>query len=821
MDALLRDLRFAVRQLTRERAFTAVVLLTLAVCIGANVTVFSVVETVVLRPLPYPGADRLVTIYNSYPGAGAERGSNSGIDYFRRRDRVSALDEVAVYQGSGHTVGDAGRTERLETARVSASFFPLLGVEPALGRTFTEEEEQEGEAQKVVLTHGFWAERFGGAADAIGRELRVDGRPYSVIGVLPEDFRMVAQPGVRFFVPIVFSARERSMDSWHNNNFQMLGRLATGATIEQARAQIAALNESMIAESTIPNARQLVEDIGFHTVVVDAQQDLIRDVRPLLHLLWGGAAFVLLIGCVNVAGLMLARAQARMAELTTRLALGAERSRLVRQVLTEAVLMAVLAAAVGLGLGWAGLSALGGLGLEELPRGADAAIDGGTLVFTLTLAILTALAFGTMPALHAMRGDLNSVFRQGGRGSTASRRTMVLRGALVTSQVALAFVLLMGAGLMVRSFRAAAGVDPGFEPDRVLTAAVALPLVRYADDDARRLFVDDLLREAQALPGAQAVGVADYVPFGGDYSASVIFPEGWEARPGESVISPYQTVVSPGYFDAMGIELLDGRMFEEGDGPDQPNVIVIDEQLARRFWPDRSPIGQRMIAGAAPGDPNIDEDNYFTIIGVVETVKHAELTALDQVGAYYFTYREAPIARAYVVMQVAGDPTALTGGLRGVVAALDSELPLFDVQSLADRISRSLVARRAAMVLLTVFGGVALFLAVVGIYGLLAYAVAQRTREVGIRMALGSSTDAIFRLILRQGLGMTLIGLLVGGLGSLGLARLIRSQLFGVTPADPVVLAGVAAGLAGVAGLASALPAWRATRVDPVLALHG
>jgi predicted permease len=821
MEALWTDVRYALRQLARERAFSAVVLLTLAVCIAANVAVFSVVSTVVLRPLPYPAADRIVTIYNSYPEAGAERASNSGIDYFLRRERVDALESVAVYQGSGHTVGEAGSTERIETMRVSATFFPLLGIEPALGRTFTEEENDGSQAEKAILTHGFWQERFGGRPDAIGRELRVDGRPFTVVGVLPEDFRLVVQPGVRFFVPIAFTENQRTIESWHSNNFQMIGRLEPGATVEQATEQIAALNNSLVEESPIPNVRQLVEDVGFHTVVVDARQDLVREVRPFLYLLWAGAAFVLVIGCVNVANLMLARAHGRAAELATRLALGARRARLVRQILTEATVVAFVSAGLGLILGALGLRALADLGLDDLPRGAEVAIDAGALVFTVGLAIGAALVFGMIPALHTLRSDLQSVFREEGRSGTASRGTVILRSGLVASQVALAFVLLMGAGLMVRSFRAAAGVDPGFEPDRVLTAAAALPVARYPDADARRRFTDELLAQLRALPGVEAAAVATDIPFSGDYSSSVIFPEGWEPTPGSSVISPFQTVVSPGYFEAMGIELLEGRAFLESDGPEATNVLVIDERLARKFWPDRSPIGARMVTGHAPGDPDVEEDDYYTVIGVVRSVQQMELTALDQVGAYYGSARQTPFAGLTVVIRTATDATTATAATRAVLAQIDPELPLYDVRPMAERVARSLASRRAAMALLGVFGGVALFLAVVGIYGVLAYAVAQRTREVGIRMAMGSSSDAIFRLILRQGLAVTAIGLAAGGAASLGLGGLIRSMLFGVTPTDPGVMVGVALVLGAVASVACALPAWRATHVDPVVALHG
>lgn len=819
MDSVFRDVRFGLKQLVRAPAFALVVLLTLGVCMGANVAIFSVVERVLLRPLPYADADRLVTIFNSYPGAGVERASNAGVDYFLRRERIEVLEEVAAFQGGGATVGDAGSTDRVETMRVTASFFPLLGVEPAFGRSFTDEEMEPEQSQKVMLTHGYWQERYGGV-DVVGQDLRVDGRPFTIVGVLPERFRVVGRPEVRFFVPIPFTERERTLDSWHNNNFQMMGRLRPGATPEEARARIAALNASLVDESPIPNARQLLDDAGFHTVVVPAHDDLLRDVRPLLFLLWAGVGFVLLIGCVNVANLMLARSHVRLGELATRLALGARRERVARQILTEAVVVAVLGGGLGVGLGALGIRMLTGVGLDDLPRGGEVAIDGPVLVFTLVLALAAGVLFGMIPVVHVLRSDLSSVFREEGRSGTASRKAVLLRSGLVTSQVALAFLLLVGAGLMFRSFRAAVAVDPGFEAEDLLTASIALPASRYPDGDSRRRFTDELLAEVRALPGVQAASVTSQLPFSGNFSSSVIFPEGREPRPGESLLSPFQTQAGPGYFDAMGIEVLEGRDFQEMDGPDQPNHILIDEWLARRFWPDASPIGELMVYGAPPGAPEIGEDNYYTVIGVVETIKQNDLTAAEHVGAYYFTYRQRPFGGLTLVVRASTGAESVAASVRQVLGRLDPELPLYEVRPMEERVAESLASRRAAMLLLVVFAGVALFLALVGIYGVLAYAVAQRTREVGIRMAMGSPPEAIFRLVLRQGLTVAGLGLVVGGVAALALVRLIRSLLFGVAPADPVVLAGVALLLGAVAALACAVPAWRATRVDPSVALH-
>lgn len=824
MDQLLRDLRLSLKLLRKEKTFSATVLVTLALCLAANVAIFSVVHTVLLEPLPFQDADRLVHVFNSYPRAGAPRASSGTVDFIQRRERVDAFQEVAIYQGSGHTVGEPGATERVTTTRVSPSLFPLLGVEAAVGRTFTEDEMEPGRHQAVVLTHGYWEEYFGGAGDVVGRELRVDGEPFTVVGVLPESFALPDRPETRFFLPIPIGEAERDPARWHSNSFQMLARLRPGATVGQARAQNAALNNALIEEWPIPNARQLLDDAGFETRVVPAQADMVRDVRPVLYLLWAGVGLVLLIGCVNIANLMLARARTRANEVATRLALGASRARVARQVLTEAVVLGVLGGALGVGLGVLGLELLLGLGAGELPRGAEISVDGPVLLFTLALSLGAGLLFGAIPMVQLMRGDLSPVFRTEGRTGTASRGAVLLRNGLVTTQVALAFVLLIGAGLMLMSFRAALSVDPGFDPKGVFTAFVSLPEARYPAADDRRRFLDELERAVATVPGVEAAGLATNLPFTGSVSSSIIFPEGYVPTPGESILSPFQTVAGPGYFRAMGIEVLQGRGFLASDGPDDPRVIVIDEWLAQRFWPDGNAVGERLVWGEAPGTDAIPEESYFTVVGVVETVKQTELTSDDaeHVGAYYFTHRQQPRSFVTIAARAAGgDAEALAPDIRRVVERLDPELPLFGIQSMQGRVEASLTGRRLPLLLLGVFAGVALFLAVVGIYGALAYAVSQRRREIGIRMAMGSDPGRVFRQVVLQGLKVTGAGLAAGAVAALLAVRLLESLLFGVRPADPVLMLGVALVLAAVGLAACMVPARRATRVDPVEALAG
>jgi predicted permease len=821
MNTLIQDLKFAVKLLLKEKALSLTVLLTLAVCIGANVAIFSVVNRVMLAPLPFAEPDRLVRVFNSYPNAGAERASTSGPDFFFRRERVAAFEEVASYQSWAHTVGEPGSPEQIRSMRVTSSFFPILGVQPLRGRTFSEDEMEEGSEQVTVLDYGFWQERYGGDPNVLGQSLRINGRPYTIVGVLPEGFNFLGQQERRFYVPIPFDPEERTSERLHNNNYQQIARLAPGATIEQASEQISTLDDALIEEWPLPNARQLLEDAGYHVRIINLQDDLLRDIRPTFILLWGGVAFVLLIGCLNIANLMLARSHARMRELATRLAVGADRARLGRQLLTEAVLTAVVGGGLGLVVGAGGLRLLETLGVRDLPRGAQVGIDGTVVLFTLLIAVGAGILFGLIPLVHVFKSDLNSIFRSEGRTGSASRGAVMLRSALVTGQVALAFILLIGAGLMFASLRAVLNEDPGFEPESVITGYVSLPESRYPEEADRRQFIDELLRETSALPGVLSAGVTSAVPFGGSFSASVILPEGYVPSPGESLLSPFSTIAGPGYFETMRIPLVEGRYFDQRDTEEAGNVIIIDEWLARRYFPDESPLGRRMLWGTVPGaEDATDEENLWTIIGVVGQIKQNDLSTTEHVGAYYFTYAQRTPGFMTVVARTAVEPTGLTSSIRQTVSRIDPDLPFFYPQTMEERVEESLVSRRTPMLLLMIFAGVALFLAAIGIYGVLAYTVAQRTRELGIRMALGGAPQQVFGLVLTQGSKVVALGLVIGLALSLLMGRLIRALLFGVQPTEPVVLLGVAVILAAVGVGASLLPARRATRIDPMVALN-
>lgn len=821
MNSLLMDIRHGLRLLWKEKAFTSTVLLTLAVCVGANAAIFSVIHTVLLEPLPFADADRLVTISNSYPGAGVPRASNGATDYFIRRERIQSFESIAQYQNMGHTVGDPGETERARSMRVTASFFPMLGVQPMLGRGFREDEMDPGNQQVVILSYGYWQDRFAGDAGVLDRDLRIDGRPFRIVGVMPRDFRLPVNDQPRFFVPIPYPLDARGMDRWHSNNYQMWARLRPGVTVERARAENAALNTALIEEWTVPNAKQLLADAGYETLVEPARDDLVRDVRSTLYLLWGGAIFVLLIGCVNIASLILARSHVRLRETATRLAIGAPRTRLARQVLTHALLLAGLGGLLGVLVGIAGIPMLSAVGAAELPRGAEIGMDATVLLFTLGLAVAAGIIFGAIPSAGLLRTDLRSVLQTESRGGTADRRTLSARTAMVTAQVALAFVLLIGAGLMLMSFRSAMAVQPGFQPDGLLTGFLSLSGTRYTESDARIQFVESLLADVRALPGVRSAGVTTQLPFSGGNSSSIVLPEGYSPPPGESILSPFQTWVAGEFFEAMQIPLVEGRMFEPADGVGDRRVIILDAWLARRYFGESSPLGRRMLWGGVP--EMADEDDYYTVVGVVGTIKHNDLTAApaDHVGAYYFPYQQQPGGFISLVVEAAGEPQSLAAPLRQRLARLDPELPIFDVTTMRGRIDDSLTGRRASMFLLLTFSSVALFLAVIGIYGVLAYAVAQRTREMGIRMALGSTAREIFVLVLQHGVRVTAVGLLIGGIAAVLMGRLIQSLLFGVQPLDPTVVGSVAVILGVVALAACVVPAVQATRVNPVRAIVG
>ena len=831
-----RDLRLGLHALKRTPSFTVVTILTLGVTIGLNLAIYSVVKRVLLDPLPFKQPDRLVTLYNSFPGSGADRLANNVPDFFLRRERVKGLESVALYVGSGENVSHGDRVERVPGLVVTPSFFPTLGVEAALGRTFLEQEMDPGGVRPVILTDGYWRDRFGASPDVLGQTLEIDGRKATIVGVLPRSFRLPTQPHAQLIRPLVFTPQQRAMEAWgSNNDFFMVGRLSPGTSREQLAAELESLYRSVAYKLRGEEGVRRLETIGFRIVVVGAHDDLTRNVRLPLLFLWGAVSFVLLIGCVNIANLMLARSKARLPEMATRAALGAGSLRLVRQILGEAILIGVFGGIVGIGLASIVLPALGVValspttntdgslagamaldllsfgGVENPGRGSPVGLSVSVLAYSVLLAVATSILFGAIPIVNLFRKDLHSAFMSEGRGRTRSRGAF-LHGGLVAVQVGMAFLLLTGAGLMLRSFRHAVEVDPGFLPHGVFTGYTALTSVRYPDGAAQRGFYDRLLDTIQTLPGVKTASVTSLLPFGSEDRTMSITPVGYEPRPGESVVMPSWSVVSPGYFDALGIGVLEGRSFEKRDGPEQQRVIIIDDRLAKRFWPDRSALGRQMRLPFGK--------DTWTVIGVVQSVKLKDLTAApsDHAGGFYLSYRQMPMADMALVVRGAGAVVPIES-VRAALTRLDPNVPLFDVQTLDLRLNGSLGSRRTPTVLLLGFAAIAVFLAAVGVYGVLAYSVAQRRRETAIRMALGSRPTDIIAMVLKQGVVMAALGLAAGAIGLTFMLRWIQSLLFGVKPLDPLVLVAAAAVLSLSVVLACLLPARRATRVDPMRAL--
>ena len=819
MDRFFHDLKYAGRVLWRDRGFAATVILTLAVCIGANAAIFAIINGVLLRPLPIPESDRIVALYNSYPKAGVERASSGVPDYYDRRRETDAFEELALYRLNGQTIGGQNEPQRLTGMAVTPSLFRMVKATPHRGRVFREDEGEIGREHEVILSYALWQQLFSGQDSAVGRDLRINGENHTIIGVMPQSFFFM-DPDVKLWTPLAFTPQQKSDDARHNNSWTMAGRLKPGVSVGIAQQQVDALNARNL--DRFPAFKQILINAGFHTIVAPLQQDLVREVRPTLLMLWAGVLFVLAIGAVNITNLVLIRSSARMRELATRHALGASLPRLMRHLLTETVFLTTVGGALGLIVGYAALRALGSVGLDALPRAHEITIDIKVMGFALSLALLVGLAVGLAPVARLTALNLAQAFREEGRSGTSGRGARGVRRLLVASQVAFAFMLLAGAGLLLTSFQRVLAVDPGFDPANVVTARVAPPASRYRDEAAVRALAERFVTAVRSIPGVEHVGISSSIPFGGDYSDSVILAEGYRMAPGESLISPYRVFATPGYFEALDIPVKRGRTFNDSDTATSPGVVIIDERLAHRFWPGADPVGRRMYQPENPNDLVTPDKNtrYLTVVGVVGETRMAGLaTTEDRVGAYYLPFTQFGRRALTLTVRTTGDPLAVAPSIRQQLRALDPELPLYSVRTMADRMNESLADRRTPMVVAIVFAVVALFLAAIGLYGVLAYQVSQRTREIGIRLALGSDSRRVFGLIVKEGMGLLAGGYVAGLGGAFVIRRTMAAQLYGVGPMDPVVLGSVAAVLALVTFVACTLPARRAARIDPIVAL--
>ncbi len=832
METLFKDLHYGVRSLLKQPAFTLVAVITLALGIGANTAIFSVVDAVLLRPLPYPDANRLVFLWSTMNGQGVPQSGSALPDYLGWRDQNQVFEGLAgFYYGDFNLSSDSAAPERIQGAYVSANFFQVLKISPAQGRLFANDEEQFGKHRVVLLSHALWQRRFAGERDIVGRQIRLAGESYTVAGVMPRGLPFFDNlPEVELWTPIAF-APDDNMATRNNHFINLVGRLKPGVTREQAQADVSAIARRM--EEQEPGNK------GLGALVVPMQEQITGDSRKALLVLLGAVAFVLLVACVNVANLLLARTSARERELAIRASLGASRARIVRQVIIECLPLGLIGGLFGALLAIWGIDLLSSLLPASLPRGNAITVNGRVLIFTFALVLLTILIFSLLPALQAAGGNVRESLNEGGRSGIGSRKQGRVRRVLVIAEVALALMLLVGSGLMVRSFIKLRQVDVGFTAHNVLTMRVPLPDAKYPipqnitdpREPAGLAFFDQLLTRVKALPGVQSATAATILPLGaGDGWGKFLSIEGRAAPASLDQVPLVRFVlVSQDYFQTFGVRLRQGRAFTAQDKSNSQPVAIINERLARRFFPNEDPIGKTIWMGPPehllPPEAQTPENRSprRTIVGVVSDVKGGSLNqpTTSQVYAPLSQYRREGWNNGLMLAVRTSTPAeTLTSAIRDQVRALDADQPITNVRTMDELLNRTLSDARFSLLLFGLFAGVALVLAAIGIYGVMATAVTQRTHEFGLRMALGAQTRDVLRLVIGQGMLLVVIGIGAGLLSAVALTRLMSTLLFGVSPTDPVTLALITVLLAVVALLACYLPARRATKVDPLVALR-
>ncbi len=804
-EEMFQDIRFGARMLMRKPGFTLVAVMTLALGIGANTAIFSVVNSVLLRPLPYPAPERLVVIQEYNARGPAQVTPANFLDWREQNNVFEHL--AAISTRRANLTSEGGDPQRVYLAVTSTNFFDALGVRPLHGRTFLPSEEQEGHESVAVIGHGLWQRRFGSDPRLVGRQVSIDGTNHTVIGVMPAGVQYPTDTDLwvspRRIVP------EADIDLGDITRIRGFGilavvaRLREGVTLEQAQAEMDVITARLREQYPETNNNRFDRVIALHESVVG-------DVRPVLLILFGAVGCVLLIACANVANLLLARSSSRRKEIAIRTALGASRWRITRQLLTESVLLALLGGAAGLLIALFCLDLLTGLAASYVPRMEEVGLDRLVLVFTLVVSILTGIIFGLVPALQTSKVGLNESLKEGSRGTSARGR---LRGALVVAEVALSLMLLISAGLLFRSFIILQAVKPGFDPRNVLTLKVAPTGENYRDARSQRAFYAEVIGRVRELAGVQSVGAINTLPLSKG-AVNGYNVEGRPLLPPDKMSGANRRNISPDYFHAMDIPLLKGREFTERDDADAPGAIIINESLARREFPDEDPLGKRLAFGSRNGQPV-----WLEIVGVVNDVRSLELNA-EPVPEAYTSYLQHQVAEMTLVIRSGGDPAGIASAVQSVVGEVDKNQPVSSVRTLEQVISEATTRPRFNTLLLAVFSGVALLLAAAGIYGVMAYVVAQRTHEIGVRMALGARPRDVFKLIMSRGALLTLAGLGLGLLGAFTTTRVLSGLLYGISPTDPLTFGSVVALLAGVALLASYIPARRATKVDPMVALR-
>ena len=808
METLLQDLRYGIRMLMKHPGFTAVSVITLALGIGANTAIFSVVDAVMLRPLPYKDAERLVVLSGDLHRPGLKSIPLSAPEYVDY-SQSNAFEEIAAYDLQGFNLTGGDEPERLLGAVATASLFPLLGVQPARGRVFNTEEDQPGRDQVVVLSHELWARRFNSDPDIAGKLMTLDDKSFTIVGVMPAGFHL-SESAIELWKPIAFIPDLLTENNRGSHFLTVLARLKSGTGLERAQAELDMTSEQVTSDhrGNYPT--------GFGVTIKSLHDEVVGDVRYALILLLAAVGLVLLIACTNVANLMLARAATREKEVAIRLALGAGRLRLIRQLLTESALLGILGGTAGLLLALWGVDLLVTLSPAGVPRVHEIGINLRIAGFTLVISLLTSIIFGLVPAIQSSKPALNESLKEGARGVTSSRRRQRLRGSLVVLESALSLVLLIGAGLLIRSLSRVSEVNPGFKPDHLLSARLYLSQTKYPEFSRGQQFFEQLFGRLREQSGIESVAAINAIPLwgGGDRT---FFIEGRPVAAQESPPDEQLRFVSANYFSTMAIPLLSGREFTDRDVPQSPHVAVINRAMMERYWPGEDPLGRRVAFLR-------DDPTWYEIVGVVGNVKHGSLEGEDKPELYVPflqpLFASARVPSMFLVVRSSSEPLELVPLIRREVMAVDRDQPISDVKTMDQRLSQSVARRHFNTVVLGIFAGVALVLAAVGIYGVANYAVTQRMHEIGIRIALGAQSSSVFRLVVRQAMLLVSIGVSAGIIAAIPLTRLIESLLFGVNPIDSATFIAVPVLLLAVAFGASIIPARRAIRVDPLVALR-